>query len=327
MASEAVSAETVMAGNTAAEHAGHHEHHHEHMEASRLMRAANLLVIVLPFLGLVAAMIMLWGAPFYWLYVFLFAGMYLITGLGITVGFHRLFTHKSFDTGPGVTAALGIAGSMAVQGPILFWVATHRGHHQHSDSEHDPHSPHAHGGGLIGLARGAFHAQCGWLLTDRTRADVDRYAPDLKKDRLVVWLSRMFPVWVLLGLAIPGAIAFAVTGTWVGGLLGVLWGGLVRVFFVHHVTWSVNSICHLWGTRAFESHDESRNNAIVGVLALGEGWHNNHHAFPASARHGLRWWEFDASYLFIRTLKALGLVSKIRVPSRERIEARRRRVA
>ena len=303
-----------------------HARDHDHA-TSRAMRLANLLVIVTPFLGLIAAVVMLWGAPWYWLYAGLFFAMYMVTGFGITVGFHRYFTHKSFDANPVMKFILGVSGSMAVQGPILFWVATHRGHHQHSDGEEDPHSPHAYGGGFVGILKGAFHAQCGWLLKGKTRADIKRYAPDLQRDKMVVWMSKMFPVWVLLGIVGPGVIAYFVTGTWVGGVLGMLWGGLARVCFVHHVTWSVNSICHLWGTRAFESHDESRNNAIVGVLGLGEGWHNNHHAFPASARHGLRWWEFDASYVLIRGMKALGLVKAIRVPSTERIEAKRRKPA
>jgi stearoyl-CoA desaturase (delta-9 desaturase) len=153
---------------------------------------------------------------------------------------------------------------------------------------------------------------------------LEKYVPDLTADPLTRRISNLFPLWVFLSFAIPTAIAFAVTGTWMGALLGLLWGGAVRVFLVHHITWSINSVCHLWGSRPFDSHDHSRNNAIFGILAFGEGWHNNHHAFPTSARHGLRWWEFDASYWIIRGMELVGLARAVRVPSPERIEAKRR---
>lgn len=285
-------------------------------------RIATLLVVVVPLIGVGVAIAMLWGVAFNWIYLALLVGMYLVTGFGITVGFHRYFTHKSFDTPRPVAALLGIAGSMAVEGKLLDWAATHRSHHQHSDDEHDPHSPHHHGGGVIGVLKGAWHAHVGWFLAHH-QGGLDRYVVDLKKDRMIQRVSDLFPVWVLLGLAIPALLGGLFTMSWLGVLLGFLWGGLVRVFLVHHVTWSVNSVCHLWGSRPFRSHDESRNNALFGILALGEGWHNNHHAFPASARHGLAWWQFDASYLLIKTLGLFGLARNIRVPSRDRIEAKR----
>jgi len=295
-----------------------------HAHTSGLVeRLITLVVVLVPPAALIIAIVLLWGPGFGWTSLALLVGGYLLTGLGITVGYHRYFTHKSFDTNPVIKATLGILGSMSVQGSILRWAATHRSHHQHSDHEHDPHSPHTHGSGFRGLVKGAWHAHMGWFITpDRTV--LLRYVPDLHKDRMTRWISRLFPLWVVLGMLLPAAIALAVTGTWTGCLLGFLWGGLVRVLLVHHITWSVNSVCHLWGTRPYDSHDHSRNNPIFGVLAFGEGWHNNHHAFPTSARHGLRWWQLDTSYLVIRTMGYLGLAKNIRVPASHRLDAKKR---
>ncbi|HVZ93360.1 MAG TPA: acyl-CoA desaturase [Phycisphaerales bacterium] len=281
-------------------------------------RIATLAVVILPFVGAVTAMALLWGVSLSWIHLVLFGVGYILTGLGVTIGYHRYFTHKSFDTHPIIKAALGILGSVAVQGPIVTWVAAHRKHHQHSDRHDDPHSPHQHGEAVGEFIRGFIHAHCGWLIRLKP-VDIERYAPDLVSDKLTRRISQLFPLWVLLGLLVPTAIALAFTGTWSGALLGLLWGGAVRIFFVHHITWSVNSVCHLWGRQAFRSRDHSRNNVIFGVLALGEGWHNNHHAFPTSARHGLMWWQFDISYLIIRAMERLGLVWNVRVPSPVRI--------
>ncbi len=175
----------------------------------------------------------------------------------------------------------------------------------------------------MNMARGFWRAHVGWLFQP-WNSDLNRYVADLKSDRFVRVLSALFPAWVLLGLLIPGAVAGLITASWLGALLGVLWGGLVRVFFVHHVTWSINSVCHIWGSRPFRCRDESRNNVFFGFLGFGEGWHNNHHAFPSSARHGLRWWELDTSYLIIRLMAKIGLVRDVRVPTRDRITAKRR---
>jgi stearoyl-CoA desaturase (delta-9 desaturase) len=287
-------------------------------------RVVSILTIGLPLVGLIAAIAYLWGTAFSWVHLALLVVGYLLTALGITVGYHRLFTHKSFSTNVVMKVALGVLGSMAVQGPILQWVAVHRRHHQHSDREHDPHSPNVHGAGLISFVRGFVHAHCGWFFKAEP-GGLDRYVPDLKADKAVRWTSKLFLVWVVMGLALPALIAGLVTGTWMGALLGLCWGGLARVFLVHHVTWSVNSVCHLWGTRPYASHDHSRNNALFGILALGEGWHNNHHAFPASARHGLAWWQLDVSYLVIRAMGLVGLASDIRVPAPERLALKGRR--
>ena len=292
--------------------------HQKTKRAPISVRIANLIAILLPFAGLIAAIVLLWGAGVGWIPLTIFAVMYVLTGLGVTVGYHRLFTHKSFETGPVMTAIIGVLGSMAVEGPILTWVATHRKHHQHSDLEDDPHSPHAHGAGFWNMIRGLVHAHMGWILGPRT-PELDRYVPDLKKDAVVRFLSKTFSLWVAVGLLAPAVITGLLMMSWWGVLLGFLWGGLVRVFFVHHVTWSINSVCHLWGARPFDCHDESRNNVIFGVLGFGEGWHNNHHAFPASARHGLRWWQLDTSYLVIRGLALVGLARNIRIPSADHI--------
>lgn len=286
-------------------------------------RAIILAVVLLPFAGLVACIVLLWGVAFSWVYLFLMLGMYLATIVGVGVGYHRLFTHCGFKTSKPVAAILAALGSMAVQGPVINWVAMHRMHHQHSDGEDDPHSPHAHGGGIWGLARGLWHAHMGWLFHD-TPDGVTRYVKDLRNDRLIVWVSRLFPLWVVLGLLIPTLLGGLLTMSWSGALLGFLWGGLARVFLVHHVTWSVNSVCHLWGSRPYKSHDESRNNLLLGILALGEGWHNNHHAFPTSARHGLHWWQIDVSYWIIRAMAMVRLAHDVRIPAPERIIAKRR---
>ncbi len=285
-------------------------------------RIINILAVTIPFVGLAAAIILLWGVAFSWVYLVILLVMYLLTGFGITVGYHRYFTHKSFKTSRPVAAILAVLGSMAVEGPILQWVAVHRRHHQHSDDEHDPHSPHTHGSGIWGVLRGMWHAHMGWLFLPHPR-DLARYVQDLRKDRLTRRMSRMFPLWVVLGLLLPAALGGLLTLSWTGVLLGFIWGGLVRVFLVHHVTWSINSVCHIWGSRPFRCHDESRNNAIFGVLAFGEGWHNNHHAFPTSARHGLKWWQLDLSYLVIKAMSLVGLASEVRVPSPERIAEKR----
>lgn len=278
----------------------------------------NLLAIVIPFLALIAAIVLSWGYGFSWIDLGLLFGMCAVTGLGITVGFHRLFTHRAFETTRAVKCILAIAGSMAVQGPVLEWVATHRRHHQHSDEEEDPHSPHQHGGGFWGMLGGIWHSHVGWLFQPNP-PDLMRYVGDFRDDRPIQFINRLFVFWVVVGLLIPTLLGGLLTMTWMGALLGFIWGGLVRVFLVHHITWSINSACHIWGSRPFRCGDHSRNNVIFGLLGWGEGWHNNHHAFPTSARHGLRWWEFDASYLIIRLLKLLGLAWEIRLPSPESI--------
>ncbi|CAN5745264.1 hypothetical protein BH11PLA1_BH11PLA1_07190 [soil metagenome] len=294
---------------------------HEEGPVPLATRVANAVGILVPLLGLIVAIVLLWGVAFNWMYLALLMGMYLVTGLGITVGFHRYFTHRSFKGPKWVTALLGITGSAAMQGPVLEWVAVHRRHHECSDEEHDPHSPHTHGGGIAGAIGGAIHAHFGWLLSKKNSSYM-RYVVDLQKDPVIRFIDKTFLVWVALGLVVPAAIAGLATMSWTGALLGMLWGGLVRIWMVHHITWSVNSVCHIWGTRPYESGDHSRNNVIVGVLALGEGWHNNHHAFPASARHGLQWWQFDLSWICVWAMSKVGMAKEIRIPSEAKMKAK-----
>ncbi len=287
------------------------------------VRLGTLTVIVLPVLGLVAAALLLWGWGFSWVDLGLLMGMYFVTAVGITVGFHRLFVHRSFDAHPAVKFVLAALGSMAVQAPMFKWVAVHRRHHQHSDRPGDPHSPHHHGPGFLGWLAGYWHAHIGWFF-DPEPPDLDHYIKDLNQSRTLRVANSLFFLWVALGLLIPAVLGGILRGWWAGVWTGLLWGGLVRIFLVHHVTWSVNSACHLWGFRPYRSDDESRDNFLFGILAMGEGFHHTHHVFPTSARHGLRWWQLDASYWVIRLLALLGLAWNVRLPSAEAQERARR---
>jgi len=293
--------------------------------ASRAQRTATLAVVLIPFLGLIAAISFLWGRGVTWVELSLLLGVYAASGLGVTVGFHRLFTHRSFETARPVKFLLAVLGSMSVEGPLLKWAAMHRRHHQHSDQVEDPHSPHGFGGGVRGVLAGLWHAHVGWMFA-ADPPNLSRYVPDLHSDKLLRNASRLFAAWAILGLLIPTVLGGFLTGTWMGAWLGFIWGGLVRIFLVHHMTWSINSVCHLWGRQPFRSRDQSRNNFFFGVMGFGEGWHNNHHAFPTSARHGLRWWELDLSYLVIRVLTLLGLAWRVRLPAVVAVAAQRRAV-
>lgn len=287
------------------------------------VRLINLAAIVIPFLGLIAVPFFVWGWGFNWVDLGLMLAMYFITVLGITVGYHRLFTHRSFETNIVVKFILAVLGSMAVEGPLLKWVATHRRHHQYSDQAEDPHSPNQHGGGAWSVIRGVWHAHIGWMFQADSKK-LGLYVKDLEKSRALRIASKLFPLWVAMGLLIPAVLGGILTNSWKGFTTGLVWGGLVRIFLVHHVTWSINSACHLWGSRPFHSGDDSRNNAVFGYLALGEGWHNTHHAFPTSARHGLRWWQFDLSYWVIQALAAFGFAWNVYVPNETTLSQKRR---
>jgi stearoyl-CoA desaturase (delta-9 desaturase) len=268
-----------------------------------LDRTMTGIVTLLPFVGLVVAGWQLWNWWLHWYDLVAFIALYIPTGLGITVGFHRLFTHRSFKTGPITRGVLAALGSAAIEGPVVSWVADHRKHHAFSDEEGDPHSPHVDHGGL----RGLFHAHVGWLFMHDQRALKSRYAPDLLKDPVVSFVNRTFVLWVLVGFIVPFAIGFALGGSLFAGLTALLWGGLIRMFCLHHVTYSINSLCHVFGRRDFETGDESRNLAWLAIPSFGESWHNNHHAFPTSSVHGLRRWQIDLSSITIRVLERLGL--------------------
>jgi stearoyl-CoA desaturase (Delta-9 desaturase) len=278
-------------------------------------RIASLTAVILPFLGVIAAAALLWGRGFSWVDLGLLTGLGVLTGLGITVGYHRLFTHRAFKTNRVVEFILSALGSMAVQGPVLKWAAMHRVHHQYSDQVDDLHSPHFDKHGALGLLHGIWHAHIGWLF-ESDPPQLDHYVQDIQQSRLLRVMSAAFPAWVLVSLLIPAVLGGLLAGTWTGVWCGLVWGGLVRIFVVHHGTWCVNSICHLWGSRSFQTGDQSRDNFVFGVLGLGEGWHHSHHAFPTSARHGLRWWQFDVSYWVIKALAILHLAWNVKVPSR-----------
>jgi stearoyl-CoA desaturase (Delta-9 desaturase) len=296
---------------------------------TRAERTANLLGVVVPFLGVIAAVVLLWNRAVDWIDLAILAVMYLVTAVGITVGFHRLLTHRAFATYPWLERAFATAGSMAVQGSVMDWVADHRKHHAHTDKEGDPHSPHVgHGSGL----RGLWYAHTGWLLDTQGQADWRRYATELYEDPRMRTIGRRFPALVLLSLLIPTLLGYVLHGfTLDGALRGLVWGGLVRIFLVHHVTWSVNSVCHFFGRRRFAIEDHSTNVAWLSVLSLGESWHHNHHAFPRSAFHGLRRWELDPSGVLILAMERAGLAwNVVRIsPERQsqKIEPRPKPVA
>jgi stearoyl-CoA desaturase (Delta-9 desaturase) len=272
-------------------------------------RIATGTITVLPIIGLGIAAWQAWQGWLHFHDIVVFVIAYLATGFGVTVGFHRLFTHRSFKTKPAVKTTLAILGSTAIEGPIISWVADHRKHHTFSDEQGDPHSPHVgHGGGWRGTLRGLFHAHMGWLFIHTERGSKQRFASDLIKDPIVSMVDRTFIIWAVAGLALPFAVGYVIGGTLVAGLTALLWGGAVRVFLVHHITYSINSVCHVFGRRRFETTDESRNVFWLALPTMGEAWHNNHRAFPTSAFHGLRRWELDPSAAVIRALERVGLV-------------------
>jgi stearoyl-CoA desaturase (delta-9 desaturase) len=290
--------------------------------SERIVRA---VVIGLPVAALVGAGWLAWGGTLRWHDLVVFAVTYTLSGLGITVGFHRLFTHRSFKTTRAVRALLAVLGSTAVEGPVTEWVATHRKHHQCSDKPGDPHSPHVdRSAGWRGALRGLLHAHVGWMFRGKDMANPKHYAKDLLADRDLRLISRTFPAWVAVGMAFPFVLGFTLTGSVAGGLTGLLWGGPVRVLVLHHATFSINSLCHFFGRRTFVTGDESRNLAWLAPLSFGEAWHNNHHAFPTSARHGLGRWQFDPSAWLISALQRCRLAWDVVEPTPARLQAKRR---
>lgn len=264
-----------------------------------------LLFVTVPLLATAYAMYTLWARMIGWTELSLFFVLYLATGVGITIGYHRMLTHRSFESSNVIRFIFLMLGSMAMQGKAIDWAANHLKHHAHADEEGDPHSP----------LEGLFHAHVGWLFT-APPADRERYAKKLMQDRLIVFFDQTFLLWVVVGLVIPFMIA---------GWHGLLWGGLVRIAVVNHVTWAVNSVCHRFGDRPFAIKDESRNNLLIGLLAFGEGWHHNHHAFPAMAYHGMNWRQFDLSAMILRLLAKVKLIWNVKMPSPDLVERRRRK--
>ncbi|HEY6122028.1 MAG TPA: acyl-CoA desaturase [Pyrinomonadaceae bacterium] len=295
-------------------------------KATRLARRVALATVILPFLGVIVSIVLLWQRAFGFVELTLLIVFYVFTILGIGVGFHRLFAHRGFQTGTATKVVLAVLGSMAAEGPLLFWAAIHRRHHSYSDRDGDPHSPHLHGEGAWNTLRGFWHAHSGWMFRPELTGWA-YYVPDLLRDRLLFQINRLYFVWLSLGLILPSVIGGLVTMSWRGALLGFLWGGLVRIFLVHHTSWSINSICHIYGGRPFQTRDFSANNFWMALLSFGEGWHNNHHAFPSSVRHGLEWWQIDISGYVILAMRAVGLAWNVKLPSTRMLaEARKKAV-
>ena len=284
----------------------------EPVEFENVARLITGLLTALPALLLVLAAWQTWDRQLHWRDIAIFLIMYVPIGLGVTVGFHRLLSHRSFKTSAWMRGLLGVLGTMAIEGPVIPWVADHRKHHAYSDRSGDPHSPHVdHGGGWRGAVRGLLHAHVGWLFDHTERGARERFAPDLVADPVIGFVDRTFVLWSLVGLAIPFGLGVLIGGTLSAGLYGLLWGGAVRVFVLHHVTYSINSLCHFFGRRRFQTGDHSRNLLWLTPLSLGEAWHNNHHAFPTSALHGFGRRQLDISGSVIVALERLGLVWEV----------------
>lgn len=272
-------------------------------------RIASGVVTAVPPIMVLIGMYFGWmGNLLNWQDILILAVCYVGIGAGVTVGFHRLLTHRSFKCHRLLRAGFAALGSAAAEGPVIDWVATHRKHHQFSDVDGDPHSPHVgHGSGWSGAFRGLVHAHIGWVFSDMEVADERRYAKDLISDPLIKFIDRTFVLWVIVGLAAAFGLGVLLTGSVIGGLTALLWGGAARIFFLHHATFSINSVCHFFGRRDYDTPDESRNVAWLAIPTWGEAWHNNHHAFPTSYRHGLRRWQIDPSAAMIRAMEMTGL--------------------
>ena len=284
---------------------------------------ALLAFIIIPFLAVLAAVPFAWVFGWIgWTDVVLGLIFYVIAGFGITVGFHRYFTHGAFKAKRPLRIGLAIAGSMAIEGPVIRWVADHRKHHAHSDREGDPHSPWRYGDSFWSLTKGLYYAHIGWLF-DVEQTNQAKFAPDLLKDKDIVKVSRQFPAIVAFSLITPLVLGGLITWSWQGALTAFFWAGLVRVAVLHHVTWSINSICHVYGEHPFNSRDHAGNVGWLAILSFGESWHNLHHADPTSARHGVQKGEIDLSARLIELFEWFGWAYDVRWPKPERLEARR----
>jgi stearoyl-CoA desaturase (delta-9 desaturase) len=282
---------------------------------TRVSQVVTLVAVVVPPVGILSAAGVLWGVAFRPLDLILFSVFYVLTGFGVTVGYHRYFTHRAFETVQPVRIAFAILGAMTLQGPVTQWVTDHRKHHARADVAGDPHSPHLSGDGFVGAVKGLYHAHVGWLFTTKGMERGDIYGRDLYDDHTIQVIDKLYLVWVAASVGLPFLIGFAVTGSVARGFEAMVWAGLIRIFAFEHATFAVNSVCHTFGSRRYDAPDESRNNWVVAALTFGEGWHNNHHAFPRSARHGLARLELDASWLLIRVLARLRLASNVRLPT------------
>ena len=275
--------------------------------------------VILPFLAFVAVIPVAWGWGMSWTDAVLLVVFYFGTGFGITVGFHRYFTHGSFKANRGLRIGLAVAGSMGIEGPVIRWVADHRRHHAFSDREGDPHSPWRFGTSTGALAKGFWFAHIGWLF-DIEHTNRDKYTPDLMRDKDISLVDRLFPVWVITSLLLPALLGGLITMSWAGALSAFFWASLVRIFLLHHVTWSINSVCHMIGDRPFTSRDRSANFWPLAILSFGESWHNLHHADPTAARHGVLRGQLDESARVIWLFEKLGWATDVRWPKPERVE-------
>ena len=289
-------------------------------KAATAQRIGTALLIIGPLAALAISVPLLWGSALHWRDVVLGVVLYAVTGHGITVGFHRMFTHASFRPNRPLKIALGIAGSMAVQGSVISWVANHRRHHVHSDQPGDPHTPHDQ---AVTAGRRFIHAHMGWLFRPDT-TPADRFAPDLLKDRDAVMLSRLFPLLATASLTLPFLAGWALSGELRGGVTAFVWAGAVRMGLLHHVTWSINSICHVTGRRPFRTTDRSGNVAALALVSMGESWHNLHHAAPSLARHGVERGQLDTSARLISLFERCGWATKVRWPTPQRLALVRR---
>jgi stearoyl-CoA desaturase (Delta-9 desaturase) len=294
---------------------------------TRVHKIVNLIGVSVPPLGLLAAIVLLWNRAVGPLELALMVSLYVVTCLGVTLGYHRMFTHRAFESSVVFRAIIAVLGSMAVEGSVITWVADHRKHHTFTDQEGDPHSPHLAGPGFWGAVKGLWHAHLGWLFETVGTAERERFAADLLKDRALRVIDKLFFLWVGVSFAIPFVLGWLIGGGLGAALTALLWGGLVRVFLLHHVTWSINSVCHFFGRKRFAIEDESRNVFWLAPFSMGEAWHHNHHAFPTSAFHGLSRWErvADPTGLLIWLLEKLGIVwNVVRVsPERQKAKALR----
>ena len=293
-------------------------------DMTRAHKIVNLIGVPLPLAGLIAAIVLLWDRAVGPLELALLVSSYVITCLGVTLGYHRMFTHRAFEASRAFRALIAVLGSMAVQGSVITWVADHRKHHTFTDQDGDPHSPHLAGPGFWGAIKGLWHAHVGWLFETVGTAERERFASDLLRDGVLRVVDKLFFVWVALSFAMPFALGWLIGGGLGAALTALLWGGFVRVFLLHHVTWSINSVCHFFGRKRFAIEDESRNVFWLAPLSMGEAWHHNHHAFPTSAFHGLRFWEriADPTGLLIALFEKVGIVWNVVRVSPERQAAK-----
>jgi stearoyl-CoA desaturase (Delta-9 desaturase) len=283
----------------------------------RAQQLLTALIVFAPLAVTVGVVIGLWGRAVGLRDLMLALVLYAIAGHGVTVGFHRLLTHRAFRASRPLKITLAVAGSLAFEGPVIGWVADHRRHHAFADRPGDPHSPHEHGAGALARVRGLWHAHTGWLFKHDPTSQ-QHYARDLLGDRDLVVINRLFPLWCVLSLAIPFGLGWLLGGAVGAGLSALLWAGAVRICVLHHITWSINSLCHVYGRRPYATRDRSTNVRAMAIVSMGESWHNNHHAFPSSARHGIDPRQHDSSAALIEWFARRGWARGLREPAADR---------